>query len=599
MDCFKTVAHLFHRVCFLSLSGNILPRVTCQFPSTLLALGLCAAATAAYGQSRPNAGTLLDQQLPAPSLAPPGGPRLVLPDAKPAVPGDVSVRITPSAFRFAGNSLFSSEQLAGLLVNLVDQPTDLKGLTAAASTVASYYRSQGYLLTEAYLPEQAFTASGGTVTIQIIEAKIGRASVEIEGGGKGISRAFVDELLASQLKKGDAVTEYGLDKPVLLLRDLAGFDATATVEPGAELGEVNVRVAVQSKGRYVDGSVSLDNHGASAAGAVRGIANVSLNNLTGRGDVVSASGQLSDQPGTHLLRLAYSLPVGTFGTRLSVTAARLDYALGKQFAVLGASGKADVMGLSLSQPLLRGRDTNIYAQASFEEKRLQDQTANPVLKSEREMTSTRLGLTGNFIDNLLGATALNAYAFNTTLGRLKLDLADTLLDEGPGGLQTAGWFNKFNFEYQRTQYIGRAASLHFTLQTQLASKNLNSAEKMALGGPSGVRAYPVGEGIGDSGTMFSLEYRYQLPPSVSVMSEPVSLLTFYDYGHIRINQNGPAVPGAANTATLGAVGVGAMLGRAGNFLIKTHLAWRTTNALPSTGDADRSPRAWLLGQTWF
>lgn len=573
--------------------------MTCHFPSTLLALGLCAVATAAYGQSRPNAGSLLDQQLPAPALAPPGGPRLVLPDAKPAVPGDASVRITPSAFRFSGNNVFSSELLAGLLRNLVDQPTDLKGLTAAASTVASYYRSQGYLLTEAYLPEQAFTATGGAVTIRIIEAKIGRASIAIEDDGKGISRAFVDELLASHLKKGEAITEYALDKPVLLLRDLAGFDATATVEPGAELGEANVRVAVKSKGRYVDGSVSLDNHGASAAGAVRGIANVNLNNLSGRGDVVSASGQLSDQPGSRLFRLTYSLPVGSWGTRLGVSTARLNYALGKQFAVLGATGKADVLGLNLSQPLLRGRETNIYAQASLEEKRLQDQTANPQLKSEREIVSTRLGVAGNFIDNVMSTTALNAYAVNTTFGNLKLDMADLALDEGPGGLQTAGLFNKFNFEYQRTQYFGRAASLHFTLQTQLASKNLNSAEKMALGGPNGVRAYPVGEGIGDSGTMFSLEYRYQLPPSVSVMSEPLSLLTFYDYGHIRFNQNGPGVPGAANTATLGAVGVGAMLGRTGNFLIKTHLAWRTTQALPSTGDADRSPRAWLLGQTWF
>ncbi len=585
---------------FLSLSGKILRLLTCQFPLTLLALGLYAASgVPAYAQNRPNAGTLLEPQPPAQAPSPPGTPRLVLPDAKAAAPSDVAVRITPSAFRFTGNSLFSSDQLAGLLANLVDQPTTLTGLTAAASTVAAYYRSQGYLLTEAYLPEQAFAATGGTVTIRVIEAKIGRASVELEGGARGVSRAFVGELLASHLKTGDAVTEYTLDKPVLLLRDLAGFDATATVEPGAELGEVNVRLAVKSKGRYVDGSVSVDNHGASAAGAVRGIATVNLNNLSGRGDVVSFSGQLSDQPGSHLIRASYSLPVGGLGTRLGISTARLNYALGKQFAVLGATGKAEVLGMNLSQPLLRGRNTNLYAQASFDEKRLQDQTANPVLKSEREIVSTRLGLAGNFIDNVMGTTALNAYAINTTFGNLKLDMADTLLDEGLGGLRTAGLFNKFNFEYQRTQYFGRAASLHFTLQTQLTSKNLNSAEKMALGGPSGVRAYPVGEGIGDSGTMFSLEYRYQLPPSVSVMSEPLSLLTFYDYGHIRFNQNGPAVPGAVNTATLGAVGVGAILGRAGNFLIKTHLAWRTTQALPSTGDADRSPRAWLLGQTWF
>jgi hemolysin activation/secretion protein len=577
-----------------------LNRLTGQVCLSVVALGLSTAGAAtAFAQVRPNAGSLLDSQSPAPAQSLPVAPKLVLPDAKPVAAGDTAVRITPSAFRFTGNSLFSNEQLSGLLAKLVNKPTDLAGLTAAASTVASYYRSQGFLLTEAYLPEQAFAATGGTVTIRVIEAKIGRASVEIEGDGKGISRAFVDELLASHLKKGDAVTEYALDKPVLLLRDLAGFDATAIVEPGAETGDANVRVAVKSRGRYVDGSVSLDNHGASAAGGVRAIATVNLNNLLGRGDVASVSGQVSDQPGSDLFRLSYNLPAGGWGTRLGLSAARLNYALGKQFAALKASGSADVLGLSLSHPLARGRDASLYAQASFDEKRLLDQTANPILKSERVISSTRIGLAGNFIDNLTGSTALNAFAINTTLGHLKLDMADQALDEGLGGLQTAGLYRKFNLEYQRTQYCGRAASLHVTLQSQLASKNLNSAERMTLGGPNGVRAYPVGEAIGDSGTMFSLEYRYQLPSAMSVASEPVSLLTFYDYGHIRFHQNGPDVPGGVNSVALGAVGIGATVGRTGNFLIRSLLAWRTTSTTPSTGDADRSPRAWLFAQTWF
>lgn len=566
----------------------------------LVALGIgTTGAVSSFAQTRPNAGTLLEQQSPAPVPLPPDRPRLVLPDAKPVVPGDASVRITPSAFRFTGNSVFASEVLTLLLADLIDRPTNVAGLTAAASKVAAYYRSQGYLLTEAYLPEQAFATAGGTITIRVIEAKIGRVSVELEGDGRGASKTFVEELLASHLKNGDAITEYALDKPVLLLRDLAGYNATAIVEPGTALGEANVRVAVNAKSRYVDGSVSLDNFGATAAGAVRAVASINLNNLSGRGDVLAVGGQLGDQPGSHLFRLGYTLPVGGLGTRLGVSAARLNYALGKQFAALGATGKADIFGLNLSHPLVRGRDANVYGQVSAEQKRLLDQTATPVLKSEREIVSIRMGLAGNFVDKLVGATAFNSYSFGSTFGRLQLDTADLAVDAGLGGLQTAGSFRKFNADYLRTQYFGGASSLHFTAQAQLASKNLGSAEKMALGGPSGVRAYPVGEGVGDSGAMFSLEYRYQFPASVSTLSEPLSLLTFYDYGHVRFNQNGPAVAGAANATTLGAVGVGAMLGRTGNFLIKTHLAWRTTYVLPSTGDVDRSPRAWLSAQTWF
>jgi hemolysin activation/secretion protein len=324
-----------------------------------------------------------------------------------------------------------------------------------------------------------------------------------------------------------------------------------------------------------------------------------LNNASGRGDVLTVGGQTSDQPGSNLYRFNYLLPVGSLGTRLNVNTARLNYALGKQFAALGATGKADILGLGLLHPLIRGRTANLFGQVNVEQKRLTDETANPVSSSDRAISSLRAGLSGNFNDNLTGRLGLNSYGISSTFGRLKLNPADLALDEGAGGLRTAGAFSKLNLDYQRTQYLASAASLHFIGQAQRASKNLGSAEKLSLGGPNGVRAYPVGEGIGDAGVTFSLEYRYPLPAALLPFGEPVSLVTFYDYGHVRQNQNGPSVAGAVNTVTLGAVGVGAILGRAGNFLIKTHLAWRTTGTKPATGDADDAPRAWLSAQAWF
>ena len=563
-------------------------------------LGVGAAcATLTPAQTRPDAGFLLTPKSPAPALALPDAPPILLPGPKAVPPEIASVRITPSAFRFTGNNLYTEEVLAALLAEFVNRPTDLVGLGVATTKVAAYYRSMGYLLTEVYLPEQAFAAVGGTVTIHVIEAKIGRVSADMVDAGQSAGRAFVEGLLASHLKNGADVTEYALDKPVLLLRDLAGHDASATVEPGTALGEVNVRVRVTSKGLYADGSVTVDNHGASAAGALRAVAAANLNNLVGRGDTLSVAGQISDQPGSNLYRFGYLLPVGGLGTRLSFNTARLKYALGKQFAALGATGRADILGLGLSHPLIRGRDFNLYAQVTAEQKRLTDDIANPVLRSEREITSLRAGVSGNFTDTLTGRLGLNSYGVNITSGRLKLSAADLAVDEGVGGLRTAGAFSKINLDYQRTQYLPGASSLHFIGQAQWASKNLGSAEKLSLGGPNGVRGYPVGEGVGDSGAIFSLEYRYLLPAAMLPFGEPLSLVTFYDYGHVRLNQNGPSAPGALNSATLGAVGLGAILGRSGNFLIKTHLAWRTTGTLPATGDADAAPRAWLSAQSWF
>lgn len=565
-----------------------------------MALALSAAgATLCAAQTRPDAGSLLAPTRPARTIKPTDAPQLSLPSPTTAPAQNAAPRITPKAFRFEGNNLYPEQVLAALLVDLVDKPTDLAGLAVAPAKVADYYRSNGYLLTDAYLPEQAFAAVGGTITIRVIEAKIGRAVVNIGSSKQTAERVFVEELVASHLKKGADVTEYLLDKPILLLRDLPGHDASARVEPGDALGEVNIQVMASTKGLYADGTVMLDNHGASAAGPVRVMASANLNNLMGRGDTLSVAGQISDQPGSNLYRFGYLLPVGGQGMRLSINTTRLNYALGKEFAALGATGRADIVGLGFSVPLIRSRNDNLYAQVNAEQKRLTDATANPMQSNDREINAWRAGLSGNFTDNLAGRLGLNSYGANITSGRLKLSQAELALDESVGGLQTAGAFSKVNLDYQRTQYLAGASSLHFVGQAQWATKNLGSAEKLSLGGPNGVRAYPVGEGGGDSGALFSFEYRHPLPAALLPFGEPLNLVAFYDYGHVRLHQNGPAVPGSANSMSLGAVGVGAILGRSGNFVIKTHLAWRTTRAAPSNGGTDAAPRAWLTAQSWF
>jgi hemolysin activation/secretion protein len=284
--------------------------------------------------------------------------------------------------------------------------------------------------------------------------------------------------------------------------------------------------------------------------------------------------------------------------QLTLSAARTDYALGKQFAALGATGKADILGASLTRPLIRSRENNLYGLFSLEHKKFSDLIARPVNESERQIANARFGLLGNFVDEGAGAGGSSSYAVTATRGRVKLDAASRGFDQGVGGLQTAGSFSKLNLEFQRAQFFSNPSSIHVNVQAQLASKNLASAEKMSLGGPTGVRAYPVGEGIGDAGLLVNLEYRYQLPAPLALAGQPISLAAFYDYGTVRFNQDAMALAGP-NRVALGAMGVGALAGRVNNFLITTYLAWPTTAIGPSTGDPDRSPRAWVSAQKWF
>jgi hemolysin activation/secretion protein len=546
---------------------------------------------------RPDSGTLQESQRQIPLLPQPGALSIRLPQAEFMLSKSLTATITPAAFRFEGNTVFSSKTLSAQLSQSVDVPTDLAGLGGAVSLINKYYRSRGYLLTEVYLPEQAFKAAGGTVTIAVIEARIGSVHVRVEGD-KG-SAEYARALVASLLKPGALITEQMLDKPVLLLRDLAGMDASSMVEPGEQMGQVNVTMTLHPKGVQVRGAIGSDNFGSSATGALRLSNTLNLINLVDRGDVLSLQAQVSEGSLSHLYRLAYSVPVVPDGTRLSISAARAEYTLGKQFAALGASGEADVLGLSLIRPLLRTRESNLYGLFSMEHKTFRDYIATPTSDSERQIVSARFGLLGNFVDNAAGAGGSSSYALSVLLGRAELDAISLELDQGPGGPRTAGVFHKLNLELQRVQFFGTSSSVHVNVQAQSASKNLASGEKMALGGPTGVRGYPIGEGIGDSGLLLNLEYRYQLPALVALADELISLTAFYDYGTVRLNQDGEIFAGAPNRIALDAIGMGILAGRSNHFLITAHLAWPVTSATLSTGNLDRSPRAWMSVQKWF
>lgn len=61
---------------------------------------------------------------------------------------------------------------------------------------------------------------------------------------------------------------------------------------------------------------------------------------------------------------------------------------------------------------------------------------------------------------------------------------------------------------------------------QYARQNLDSSERFFLGGPTGVRGYPVSEGSGSQGHLGTVELRMKLPKSFEFR-------VFYDSGRVK------------------------------------------------------------------
>ncbi|MDU9409077.1 ShlB/FhaC/HecB family hemolysin secretion/activation protein [Pseudomonas sp. zfem001] len=495
---------------------------------------------------------------------------LNLPDAPADPAAEAGPRLQVNGFILDGNQALSDEVLLTQLADLSGRELTVGQLQGAANRITRLYRESGYPLARAYLPAQEI--EGGMVKIAVLEGRYGEIQVKDQATLRGSALAPL-----AALQAGDAVQGKSLERSLLLLQDTPGVEVKSTLRPGTSTGTTDLLVDVQ-RAPLVSGSVDADNYGNRFVGEYRLGGTLNLNNPLGFGDrlTLRAMGSEEDQ---RYGRIAYQLPVGPWATQVGVAYSDMDYQLGKDFEDLDAHGNARIASVFALQPLVRSRDFSLYGQLQFDDKRLKDDIDLFDQKSDKRARVTILSLTGNSRDTLLGG-GVNSFALAWSQGSLNIDGAPAKrVDDLTAG--TRGQFHKLNPSLVRLQRLSDRFSLYTQLQGQWADGNLDSSEKLYLGGAYGVRAYPQGEASGDQGWLANVELRYAL-------NEAWQLSTFVDHGQVRLNKNTWA--DEDNHRSLSGAGVGARWAAHG-WQISTVAAWRLGNA-DAESDVSRTPRVW-------
>ena len=532
---------------------------------SLLSLSVMAASLPDAGQSQ----QAIDQRL----LQLPGKQRLELnlPDAPPAEATASGPRLHINGFTLQGNSAITSETLLTLLDDLQGRTVALGELQAGANRITRAYRERGYPLARAYIPAQEI--DDGMVRIAVVEGRYGEI---VLNNTSRVSDAALTPIAA--LKAGDAVRSAELERSLLLLSDMPGVEVKSTLKPGASIGATDLLVDVQS-GPLLSGSVDADNYGSRFTGEYRLAGTLNVNSPLGLGDRLSLRAMGSDEAQQYG-RIAYQLPIGPWATQVGVSYSDMDYELAEDFDDLKAYGNARITSLYTSQPLVRSRDFSLYVQVQYDDKRLKDNIDLYDTKSDKRSRVLIATLSGDGRDNLLGG-GVNSFALAWSQGSLNIDGEENQRnDDLTAGTQ--GRFHKFNPSLVRLQRLTDRVSLYSQLQGQWADGNLDSSEKISLGGVYGVRAYPQGEASGDQGWLANLELRY-------APTDAWQLSTFLDHGAVRVNKN--VWSDGENHRSLSAAGVGARWATRGGWQISTVAAWALGNA-DAQSDVDRSPRVW-------
>jgi hemolysin activation/secretion protein len=205
----------------------------------------------------------------------------------------------------------------------------------------------------------------------------------------------------------------------------------------------------------------------------------------------------------------------------------MHYEMHQEMSVLDVKGDGQTLDAGLSYPLVLSRLSNVTALADIERKILSDSMLG-IKISDKTINSCTIGLKGHFFDRFLGG-GYNTWNASVTTGTVNERLADLSLSGTQGG------FTHANVGLGRLQKISGPVDLSLSWAAQFSPGNLDSGEKFYLGGPYGVRAYPVGEGSGDAGQLLNVDLRIKLP--VPAEYGTVQLSGFYDAGRITMHMN--------------------------------------------------------------
>ncbi len=485
---------------------------------------LAGAGQPAFSQTLPDAGRLLEDSRKDGTRLPPR--RDALPGftepVKPALKAPASLQVRVSGFRISGLTAIPEEEIKAVLVPFTGKVLGLAQLEAAADAVTRLYRSRGFFLARAYLPQQDIR--DGIVEIAVLEGRLGQVRVKTAGSAR-LLQAVAERTIASRQQPGSLVEESGLERSLLLLNDLPGVIAQSSLSPGATVGTTDLGVEI-SEGGLVSGSVDLDSYGNRFTGEARLGAQINLLDPSGYGDAATLRAQASS--GLASVRGANTLPIGADGFSLTVSGSALRYELCCDFAPLRAKGTAAELRLNASYPLIRSRSGNLYLSGGYAAKALFNETIAGTT-SDRTVRNASMGVSGDRRD-AFGGGGLNSAATGVTSGKANLNgfAPDRAADDVTA--RTQGSFSKINYTLARLQRITDSVNLFANFTGQLANKNLDSAEKFSLGGPYGVRGYPTGESVGDEGQLLNAELRWEFRPRWQ-------LAGFIDHGRIRLHRN--------------------------------------------------------------
>ena len=483
-----------------------------------------------------------------------------------------------------GNNALGDEVFSDILEGYEGRLLRFEDIRRIAEAIVTRYRENDYLTVSAYLPEQDL--SDGSVTIQVIEAKIGEVTVE---GAKHYDADFVNWMFKPALdgqENGQLARRSEVQRQLLLLNDNMDLNVRSVLRESAEEGVVDLILQVQDS-RPLHFGFDYNNLGAESTGEHRLGASFEWGNLSNRGDVlnlryVESDLLNSDTNGLDLFNLGYTAPLNNRGTYFDFSYANSAFQAGQDLQILDLRGEADVFRAGVRHKLIRSTKGNLDLSAGIVFQDIENSILGQQFSRDR-LREIVLGVSGDWAWG--SGRNYGSFLLTQDLGEA---LGGTASNDPLSSRQAGGGFTKMKFDLSRVQKLSDASYLILRGSHQTAFDALPFAEQFGLGGISTVRGYNQSVYLGDTGYNLSAEVRFAPLKNNRQLFE---VGAFIDHGGAAVKN---PLPGEIPNASLTGAGVTFQFRLPKQTFIRADLAWPLGNDDALFPNQDDGPVPYLI-----
>ncbi len=451
--------------------------------------------------------------------------------------------------KLIGTTILTPKELDPILQPVQGKTVIAEQVEDVANAITQLYVSKGYITSQALFdPNDPQSLVNGIAQIKIIEGEIERIDIV---GNVQTNPDYVRSRVQLGITK--PFNANSVEEKLRLLRiDPLFRKVTSNLKPGTATGKSILIVRVEEDNQF-GGYVNFDNYSPVSVGSERLGANLTYRNLTGFGDLLSASYYHSTTGGSTLYDFSYSIPVNPMNGSVAIRYAPSNYRItDPNFAAFNINGSNNLYDISYRQPLIRSLREEFALSLGFAY-----QTGQTFL-FDNLATPFGIGPDANGVSTTSVFRFGQDYTSHDNDGtwslRSQFNLGTGLFGATFVTVPNAGFFSWLG-QAQRVQVLSPDAIFIASFDSQLSANPLLPSQQFTLGGSETVRGFAQNVLSGDDGIHLSLETRLIAMRDDKSKRSVLQFAPFIDLGTVWNNPSNPTILPSQTFLAAGGLGV--------------------------------------------